>query len=888
MISLGPAGYALCRRDRGRRRALRRRAVARRTGGGPARWPSARPAAPWPCGAERPTPTCETSPGPRRPRPPGSRRTGSALEEARAEALFDLGSAGRGAGRATAALVAEHPFRERLWSLLALALYRCDRQADALETLRTLRPALVEELGVDPSPVGARPRADGSAGPGPAPRRAGGSRPGHPARPRPSTRPAPGSRVWSAGRRCWSAIDDALDRPASTTALGGVAAAQRRGGDRQVACSPTEVVHRARRRGAAGRRRALPRGRPGAAVLALAAGPARPRGPATPCRRGGGAARGTSRHPTARGGDARRRRAAHLRRGDAAARGARPSRWSWCSRTCTGPTRLLRLLAYAAEALRDRPVLFVVTVRATSTRGHPALAPALAGLARLGATRLRVPRLGVEAVAELLRDVFADPDPALAEVLAAAHRRQPVLRAGDGATARRGRQGDGHGTAGTARGAGRPVRRARRHRRRAPAPVLAGCGEPAREALGVASVVGRRFDARVARRPLLERSPLDDLDAAVAAGVVEDERRAGTLPVRARAHARDRRTATCGRAGGRTLARPGRPDPGASGLPRQPELVAEVAHHLAARGGVPPRDGARAAVRLRRRGRPRGRAPRRLRRGLPRWSGNAGGRGPGRRARPARRHELLLGLATARSGSATCTARRARSTRRSRWPGGAATTCGWREAATSFRCSGVWHWREMGDADEATIAVIEECLDARRRHRCCGRGCSRRSGWSSTSPGRTRGADRAGREVAASWPAAQRRSRRAPDCLGCAAVALCPARHVPANWWPWPAESLALAPRPEHEIVGALPPGERAAPPGPGAEADAVMAGAFAIADAAAAHRARRPAGLVAVAARRRARRPRTPTDLGQRASPCTAVPPWSAWRSSPASTTLE
>ena len=30
--------------------------------------------------------------------------------------------------------------------------------------------------------------------------------------------------------------------------------------------------------------------------------------------------------------------------------------------------------------------------------------------------------------------------------------------------------------------------------------------------------------------------------------------------------------------------------------------------------------------------------------------------------------------------------------------------------ATSFRSSGVWHWREMGDSDPQAISVLEECL----------------------------------------------------------------------------------------------------------------------------------------------------------------------------------
>ncbi|MFH8516965.1 BTAD domain-containing putative transcriptional regulator [Streptomyces gelaticus] len=47
-------------------------------------------------------------------------------------------------------LVAEHPVRERLRAQLMTALYRCDRQADALQTYYEGRKVLVDQLGVDP------------------------------------------------------------------------------------------------------------------------------------------------------------------------------------------------------------------------------------------------------------------------------------------------------------------------------------------------------------------------------------------------------------------------------------------------------------------------------------------------------------------------------------------------------------------------------------------------------------------------------------------------------------------------------------------------------------------------------------------------------------------
>jgi DNA-binding SARP family transcriptional activator len=72
----------------------------------------------------------------------------SALEEL-IEAKLALGAHAEVVGQLEA-LIAEHPYRERLRAQLMLALYRCDRQADALQAYQDARATLVEQLGIEP------------------------------------------------------------------------------------------------------------------------------------------------------------------------------------------------------------------------------------------------------------------------------------------------------------------------------------------------------------------------------------------------------------------------------------------------------------------------------------------------------------------------------------------------------------------------------------------------------------------------------------------------------------------------------------------------------------------------------------------------------------------
>ena len=71
------------------------------------------------------------------------------LTEDRIGVRVDLGDGSDLVGELEA-LVAVHPLRESLWSLLITALYRAGRQADALTAYRRVRHQLHEELGIDP------------------------------------------------------------------------------------------------------------------------------------------------------------------------------------------------------------------------------------------------------------------------------------------------------------------------------------------------------------------------------------------------------------------------------------------------------------------------------------------------------------------------------------------------------------------------------------------------------------------------------------------------------------------------------------------------------------------------------------------------------------------
>lgn len=72
-----------------------------------------------------------------------------ATNEARLTLELEMGRHHELVGELTE-LVQEHPLRERLRGQLMLALYRCDRAAEALEVYRQARRTMIDELGIEP------------------------------------------------------------------------------------------------------------------------------------------------------------------------------------------------------------------------------------------------------------------------------------------------------------------------------------------------------------------------------------------------------------------------------------------------------------------------------------------------------------------------------------------------------------------------------------------------------------------------------------------------------------------------------------------------------------------------------------------------------------------
>jgi DNA-binding SARP family transcriptional activator/tetratricopeptide (TPR) repeat protein len=618
-----------------------------------------------------------------------------ALVEARAQALLDLGRP----EESTALLAAEapaHPFRERLWSLLALAQYRCDRQADALETLRTLRTALVDELGVDPSATVRRLEERMLAQD---PELSATLTARSPSREQVGADATRGRLSGVVGRAAALAtihdsIGDLVD--------GGRGGMLLISGEAGIGKSmlATELAHQARERGA----RVLV-GRCHEADLAP------PYWPWLPIVRELAAHAHDVEPEVARllesrvtddpeSGDAGAAAATTMRTFAAVTRllDAQPvpvvvllEDLHWADQTS------LRLLVYAAEELRGCPVLLVATVRTVDQRQHPHLVQALAGLSRLGARRVPVPALDEQAVSALVVDVVPEADAELVEVLTRRSDGNPffvlelarlIVATGDPTAAAAARLDVPDGIA--------DVLRLR----------LLQLSQATQETLAVASVSGRTFDPAVLAAAL-GREPYADLDEAIAAGLVEEPE-----PRRLRfVHALTRETlyrdlptwrrAEWHAAVGKVLA---------GKLARDPELVEEVAHHHAVAAAYLPElaedalaYGERAAVAAERRGA--------YDEAAALWSRALDTERLVPDPDRDRRHRLLLATATARQrvGDMHGMLRVLDEAIK------AAQSVGdyqrMAEAASALRSSGVWHWRETGEHDLAMVATIQECLE---------------------------------------------------------------------------------------------------------------------------------------------------------------------------------
>jgi DNA-binding SARP family transcriptional activator/tetratricopeptide (TPR) repeat protein len=607
------------------------------------------------------------------------------------------------------ALVAEHPFREHAWRLLALALYRCRRQADALAAVRRARQRLVEELGVDPSPELQRLEQDLLAqSPDLEPEAAPDAR-------TPGAAPATSADqvgVTRAGRPPRTSGGD--DMVGQGVALGAVAAAVSavcespgRGatlvvtgeagiGKTRLATVASELAAEAGARVLWGRCHeadVAPAYWPWVPVVRALAGPSAAPEVAALVDPGGARTAEHAESAALRTYDAVCRLVAGAAEQSPAVIVLEDLHWA--------DSASLQLAAYAAEALADHPVLLLLTVRVPE-EAPPGLTALLAALARLSVPRVHlegldppqvqrlVTTLTGRAVEEELAAVVAertDGNPffviELVRLLNAEHRF-------DAAGARAVTVPDGV----------QDVLRLR----------LGRLPDEVHRLLAVASVCGRDFDLELLATVTSSDTGrvLELLDVAAESRIVEDAETPGHHRF---AHALVRETLYAGlsrsRRGLLHAAIGEALEPRVDG---EPDLVTEVAHHLVLGCALRPELApsavahAMAAARL-------AEALGAFDRARDHWEEALAADRLSRERSPRRRYGVLLGLGVARYRQGDIVGSRealdeAVAIARAMDEVEMAAA-----AATSFRGAGIWHWREFGTSDPEMQQVLRECLD---------------------------------------------------------------------------------------------------------------------------------------------------------------------------------
>lgn len=589
-------------------------------------------------------------------------------------------------------LVRRHPFRERLTELLALALYRTGRQADALAQLRLARGRLADELGVDPSPALRRLEADvlGHAG----------HLSAASVRRVPAGAPRVARTVRVFGRSTQLAFLDA--------AIADVA--QDRGALVIVAGEPgigkTHLVGEfARRAAGAGVRTVW--GRCHEAVPATAFWPWTEvlravhdefavADPLPPLLARGAPDRGIDLDPATaplRVYDQVTRYLGEASRDRPLAIVLEDLHWA-------DPSSL-HLLRYAADELVRGPVLLVVTLRDTDGRADPALAACLADLARAHPVRLALEGLGPADTRALIGQVTgADVDDATADAV--------FRRAGGNPFFTRELARLMTGDARTGLAAGEVPDGVRDVVRRR----VATLPESARVLLQAAAVVGRDFgaDLLVPLSRLDVDTVADALDAAAAHGILDEvTSRPGTYrfthdlvrdtmygdlgPAR-----RLRLHAGVGTALDRSSQAGG-------------EQSAEVAHHLLLGAALDPTLTAR-AVRHCVAAATRAGEQFAYQEACDLWqrAADAAERGPDVDARARFAVWCGLGVARRRTGDLSGSREALRAAiELARALGDAELLAG---AAVEFGGPELWNWRDYAEVDHHVVAVLEQCRDA--------------------------------------------------------------------------------------------------------------------------------------------------------------------------------